>query len=110
MKNSLSDSKLGCINSALTILGDKWSPLLIKELTSGAKTFGDLEESLSGISPRTLSHRLEKLIHYQIVEKHCYCDHPPRYAYGLSIKGSELEGILRSMADWGARHHATTSN
>lgn len=99
------ESRPGCIKSALAILGDQWSPLLLRDLTSGPKTFGELEESLEGISPRTLSQRIEKLLGLGIIIKSAYCEKPPRYTYSLSPKGSELETILRSMAEWGSRHH-----
>lgn len=94
----------GCIQSALSILGDKWSPLLLSELVECSKTFSELEEALPGISPRTLSARLDRLISYQVILKKEYCQHPPRYQYELTKKGSELKDILSAMADWGARH------
>lgn len=98
------EKKPGCIKKALDILGDKWSPLLIGQLVSGPKTFGDLESSLLGISPRTLSARLDKLQIELIVTKTLYCKHPPRYTYDLTPKGVELQKILRTMADWGEKY------
>jgi DNA-binding HxlR family transcriptional regulator len=101
------ENKPGCIKSALAILGDKWSPLLLKELAGDeAKTFTDLETLLVGISPRTLSQRLEKLIEAGILKKTEYCAHPPRYDYRLTDKGHELDTILRAMAKWGEKHYS----
>lgn len=98
------ETKPGCIQKALQILGDKWSPLLIGQLVAGAKTFGDLEIQLAGISPRTLSARLVKLEEDKIVTKKQYNAHPPRYRYELTDKGVALTKILVEMADWGEKY------
>lgn len=105
MPHTQIENKPGCIAVALHILGDKWTPLLLKELVGESHTFSELEHSLENISPRTLSQRLEKLQDEGIVEKSLYCEHPPRYSYRLSAKGAELEAILREMAAWGERHY-----
>ena len=68
------ESRPGCIQAALNILGDKWSPLLLGQLVSGQKTFGELEHTLAGISPRTLSSRLSKLEDENIIVKNKYND------------------------------------
>lgn len=99
------EERPGCIAAALHILGDKWSPLLLGQLIESPKTFGELEDTLTGISPRTLSARLEKLIEHRIIEKRLYCEHPPRYMYHLTEKGQELQNILKAMADWGNKYH-----
>lgn len=98
------EKKPGCIQSALCVLGDKWTPLLIGQLVSKPKTFGELELMLSGISPRTLSARLNKLQEDKIVARKLYSPHPPRYTYNLTEKGSELQEILTKMAEWGEKH------
>lgn len=98
------ENRPGCIQAALHILGDKWSPLLIGQLVDGHKTFGELEIALVGISPRTLSSRLEKLTSERVVDTEQYCKHPPRYKYGLTQKGKELQSILVKMASWGERY------
>ena len=95
----------GCIQAALCILGDKWSPLLLGQLVNGPKTFGKLEIALTGISPRTLSARIDKLQHQGVVERTLYCKHPPRYTYQLTDKGAELVDILEAMSKWGDKHH-----
>lgn len=96
--------KAGCIAKALGILGDKWSPLLIRELTLCPQNFSDLEKLLVGISPRTLSQRLSMLVEQDIVDKRMYCEHPPRYSYQLTPKGQDLQTILQDMARWSAKY------
>lgn len=88
----------------MAILGDKWTALIVRELTSCTAGFCDLEKSLDGISPRTLSQRLDKLEAEGILERDLYCARPPRYKYGLTPKGQELQAILRKMSDWGTRY------
>lgn len=98
------ETRPGCIRSALTIVGDKWTPFLIARLVGKERTFGELEKLLPGISPRTLSARLKKLDEEDIVKRVRYEEHPPRYRYGLTKKGHELTDILTQMAKWGERH------
>jgi len=98
------ENKPGCIQKALAILGDKWSPLLLGQLVVGAKTFGELELMLTGISPRTLSQRLTKLEDEGVVAKNLYNNHPPRYKYSLTEKGADLVNILKAMSKWGEKY------
>ena len=99
------DKKLGCIKNALLIIGDQWTPLIIRELTECPVTFSKLESSLDSISPRTLSQRLDRLQKEKIITKKQYCEHPPRYKYQLTEKGRELKSVLQAMANWGKKYH-----
>lgn len=98
------ESKPGCIASALAIIGDKWTALIIRELVTGPKCYSELELTLANISPRTLSARLEKLLINKVITKNLYCQHPPRHNYALTDKGEELEKILHAMASWGDKY------
>ena len=100
--------KPGCLQTTLNILGDKWTALILQELTSGPLTFSSLEASLPHISPRTLSQRLTKLESAEIIEKNLYCQHPPRSKYGMTQKGLELQDVLAQMANWGAKYGSTS--
>lgn len=100
----------GCLQHTLHILGDKWTALIIRDLTSQPAKFGDLEVSLRGISPRTLSQRLAMLEIEDIVVKRLYCEHPPRYQYELTSKGLGLQEILVKMAEWGETHFDSFNN
>lgn len=100
------ESKPGCIQRALVILGDKWTPLVIRDLSSKPATFSDLESSLEGISPRTLSQRLSLLETEEIIKRKCYCQRPPRFEYVLTDKGRDLEKVLLDMAKWGEKYPA----
>jgi len=97
-------SKPGCVAAALTILGDKWTGLIVQQLVQGPKCYTDLATNLSGISPRTLSARIDKLLASGVISKEIYCSHPPRYEYSLTKKGEELEKILKAMVNWGDKY------
>jgi DNA-binding HxlR family transcriptional regulator len=90
--------------ATIKILGDKWSGLLIRELTAGPRRFGALQEALPGMSPRTLSQRLDSLEAECIVTKRAYAQVPPRVEYALTPKGEDLAPILRSMVEWGIKY------
>jgi DNA-binding HxlR family transcriptional regulator len=100
----LVEKRAGCIAHTVKVLGDKWTALLLRELASGPKRFTGLEHSLKGISPRTLSQRLDSLCEMEVVEKQIYCKQPPRAEYMLTKKGTDLIPILQEMADWGAKY------
>lgn len=94
----------GCVASALAVLGNKWTALIIKELTSGPQRFSGLERLLPGISPRTLSQRLDDLEAHHIVTRQTFAEVPPRCEYALTEKGQALIPILRQMAAWGEQY------
>jgi DNA-binding HxlR family transcriptional regulator len=98
------EKKPGCIQHTLEIMGDKWTALILRDLSLQPAKFSQLEMSLEGISPRTLSQRLEKLETEKIITKCLYCERPPRSMYQLTQKGKELQDVLVKMADWGAKH------
>ena len=81
----------------------KWTLLLVRELAEGRSRFCELERSLSGISPRTLSLRLRALEEEGIVERHTFPEVPPRVEYALTPKGQALLPIIEDMRIWGAQ-------
>ncbi|MBI2007705.1 helix-turn-helix transcriptional regulator [Candidatus Saccharibacteria bacterium] len=95
----------GCVAKALSIMGNKWTALLIMELAAGPSRFSALEAALRGISPRTLSQRLDKLEQQKIITRKNYAEVPPRVEYDLTAKGRDLIPILKSMAAWGDKYH-----
>jgi DNA-binding HxlR family transcriptional regulator len=81
----------------------KWTLLLVRDLAEGRSRFCELERSLAGISPRTLSLRLRALEEEGIVERHTYAEVPPRVEYHLTEKGRDLLPIIESMREYGSR-------
>ena len=89
----------------LDLVGDRWSMLILRDLLlDGARKFQDLQDSLEGVSPNTLSDRLKKLMQNGIIERRLYAEHPPRAEYLLTSKGRELRPVLRALREWGEIH------
>ena len=83
------------------IVCGKWTLLLVRELAEGRSRFCELERSLAGISPRTLSLRLRGLEEERIVERHTFPEVPPRVEYALTEKGRALLPIIEDMREYG---------
>ena len=82
----------------------KWTLLLIRDLAEGSSRFCELERSLEGISPRTLSLRLRALEEEGIVERHTYPEVPPRVEYSLTEKGRALVPLIEDMRRYGREY------
>src|SRR6476660_2201970 len=76
------------------IISGKWTLLIIRDLTTGTKRFSELERSLEGISPKTLSERLSTLERMGIVSRQTYAEVPPRVEYSLTEKGQALATLI----------------
>src|SRR5262245_23868620 len=83
------------------VVSGKWTLLLVRDLAEGCTRFSELERSLTGISPRTLSLRLLALEEEGIVERHTFAEVPPRVEYCLTDKGRALVPIIDSMREYG---------
>ena len=83
------------------IVCGKWTLLLVRELAEGCSRFCELERSLVGISPRTLSLRLRALEEEGIVARQTFPEVPPRVEYALTEKGRALVPIIESMRSYG---------
>lgn len=81
----------------------KWTLLLVRDLAEGRSRFCELERSLAGISPRTLSLRLRALEEEGIVQRHTFGEVPPRVEYALTDKGRALLPIIDGMRAYGER-------
>jgi DNA-binding HxlR family transcriptional regulator len=89
----------------LDIIGERWTILILRDLfLDGPRKFQDFEQSLSGISPTTLSARLKRLEEQKIVARRFYADHPPRAEYHLTDKGRTLGPLMKMLLEWGTKH------
>ncbi len=85
------------------IISGKWTLLIIRDLVSGVKRFNQLERSLHGISPKTLSERLRSLEEEGIIVRQMFAEVPPRVEYSLTEKGRDLVDVVESMRCYGKR-------
>jgi DNA-binding HxlR family transcriptional regulator len=85
------------------IISGKWTLLVIRDLADSSSRFCELERSLEGISPRTLSLRLRALEAHGIVERRTYPEVPPRVEYALTAKGKALVPLIEDMRTYGER-------
>src|SRR5882672_4539994 len=101
------EPKVGCIASAMEIVGNKWTALILRDLFTGPRRFCELEKSVGCINPRTLSQRLDDLEAHGIITRRSFAEVPPRIEYTLTAKGRDLRPILQQMAAWGTKHSET---
>ena len=91
------ETRVGCIGATMHVIGQKWTALILRDLSSGPKRFRDFNDTLPTLNPRTLSARLDSLSDQGII---CICDNG---GYQLTEKGQALIPVLKAMADWGER-------
>ena len=85
------------------VISGKWTLLIIRDLADSSLRFCEIERSLAGISPRTLSLRLRALEEQGIVERRTYPEVPPRVEYALTDKGKALVPLIEDMRTYGRR-------
>ncbi len=90
------------IARTMDLLGDWWTPLVLREAFYGIRRFDEFQESL-GIARNTLTERLRRLVDEGLLEKRCYQTLPVRYDYVLTEKGCDFFGVLAAMSRWGDR-------
>ena len=89
------------VERTATLIGDRWTPLIVRDLAPGCRRFSELQRSLGGISPKTLSDRLRRLEEAGVVTRACFAEMPPRVEYRLTDKGLALLGVIESMREFG---------
>jgi DNA-binding HxlR family transcriptional regulator len=89
------------VASTVDLIGSKWTPLIVHDLSEGPRRFMQLEHACPGISPRTLSERLDMLERASIVVRRRFPVSPPRVEYELSDKGEALLPIIDAMRKFG---------
>ena len=93
---------IGCpVARTADLIGNRWTPLILRDLAKGCRRFSELERSLVGISPKTLSERLKRLEEAEVVARNCFAEVPPRVEYSLTAKGHALLPVIEQMRRYG---------
>lgn len=89
------------VEITMDLIGDKWKVLIIRDLLTGTKRFGELKKSLNGITQKVLTNNLRQMEASGLVNRKVYAEVPPRVEYSLTETGWSLKPILDSMVVWG---------
>lgn len=85
-----------------SVLGDRWTMLIMRELSMGVHRFDDIQAQIK-MSSHLLASRLKRLEQDGVIERRKYSDRPPRYEYHATQKGKELDPILLAFRSWGMK-------
>lgn len=92
------------VATTINLIGNKWKLLIIRDLLSGTKRFGELRKNLDAISQRVLTENLRDLENDGLLDRKVYAEVPPRVEYSLNKTGLSLNPIINSMAEWGTQY------
>ena len=95
------------VETTLTLIGDKWKVLILRDLMSGTKRFGELKKSVGSVSQKVLTAQLRAMESSGLVHRQVYAEVPPRVEYSLTDLGRSLKPILDAMWTWGEEYKAT---
>ena len=94
------------VETTLTLIGDKWKVLILRDLMPGTKRFGELKKSIGSVSQKVLTSQLRAMEASGLVHREVYAEVPPRVEYSLTDLGRSLSPILDSMRVWGEEYKA----
>ena len=97
------------VETTLTLIGDKWKVLILRDLLPGTKRFGELKKSIGNVSQKVLTAQLRAMEESGLVHREVYAEVPPRVEYSLTELGKSLKPILDSMWAWGEGYQSLMS-
>jgi DNA-binding HxlR family transcriptional regulator len=92
------------VATTVSLIGNKWKLLIIRNLLNGKARFGDLKDGIDGISKKVLTDNLKSMVDDGIIIRTAYNEIPPRVEYELSDLGNSLRPIIDSMKIWGEEY------
>lgn len=95
------------VETTLTLIGDKWKVLILRDLMPGTKRFGELKKSIGSVSQKVLTAQLRDMEEDGLVNRKVYAEVPPRVEYTLTELGQSLKPILDAMGNWGEGYKAS---
>ena len=97
------------VETTLTLIGDKWKVLILRDLMPGTKRFGELKKSIGNVSQKVLTAQLRDMEENGLLTRTVYAEVPPRVEYSLTDLGKSLKPILDAMWNWGEEFKAQNS-
>ena len=94
------------VETTLTLIGDKWKVLILRDLMPGTKRFGELKKSIGSVSQKMLTAQLRDMEQNGLVHREVFAEVPPRVEYSLTELGRSLKPILDAMWNWGEEFKA----
>lgn len=98
------------VEVTLKLMGDKWKVVIVRDLLTGTKRFGELKKSIGNITQKVLTSNLRAMEESGLLTRKVYAEVPPRVEYTLTETGYSLKPILDSMATWGDNYRNKVSN
>lgn len=92
------------VEITMSLIDDKWKVLIVRDLLTGTKRFGELRKSVTGITQKVLTNNLKKMEKDGLLKRKAYPEVPPRVEYTLTETGLSLKPILDSMVEWGNQY------
>lgn len=92
-----------CVEKTLNVIGGKWGFLILKNLFSGKKRFGELRRLLHNINAKSLTTSLRSLEENGLINRKIFATVPTTVEYSLTEKGKELKLIIMEMYLWGEK-------
>lgn len=89
------------VETMLVMIGDKWKPLILRDLMDGTKRFGELKKSIGNVSQKVLTAQLRDMESKGLLTRRVYAEVPPRVEYTLTDTGYSLQIVLEAMRAWG---------
>ena len=95
------------VETTLMLIGNKWKVLILRDLMSGTKRFGELKKSVGSVSQKVLTAQLRDMEASGLVSRKVYAEVPPRVEYSLTALGQSLKPILDALSSWGEDYKAS---
>ncbi len=106
-QNDLKETPACPVETTLMLIGNKWKVLILRDLLTGKKRFGELKKSVGNVSQKVLTAQLRAMEENGLLTRKVYAEVPPRVEYSLTELGQSLKPILDSMEQWGIEYKKT---
>ncbi len=98
------------VETTLTLIGDKWKVLILRDLLPGTKRFGELKKSIGNVSQKVLTAQLRTMENSGLINRTVYAEVPPKVEYSLTELGRSLKPILDALHNWGENYKKSFSS